>query len=104
MSAALRLRKLTEEQEDYVWQLICLHMTDEDRNPIEAIQEDYNGDRSRYLREMAGIGTESNSAMPAASQSIKRSISASAPCLKGFGAKRAKNGPCTISCRALFWF
>src|SRR3989344_727059 len=43
-------KKLTEEQERIVWQHICGRITDDDRNPEEVIRENYNGDRSRYLR------------------------------------------------------
>ena len=46
-------KKLTEEQERIVWQHICGRITDDDRNPEEVIRENYKGDRSRYLRDMA---------------------------------------------------
>jgi RecJ-like exonuclease len=44
---------LTPEQEDFVWGFVCSKMAEGDRNPEEVVAQDYNGDRSRYLRDMA---------------------------------------------------
>lgn len=46
-------KKLTEEQEKHVWQYIYAHMNDDDRDPNKVVEEDFNGDRSRYLEVMA---------------------------------------------------
>lgn len=52
MSLVLQKNRLTAEQEGYVWQWICWHMNDDDKNPIDVIKDDYHGDKSLYLETM----------------------------------------------------
>ncbi len=53
MSNATERKVLTKEQESFVWLFVCSHMDPDDRNPNEVIEQNFNGDRSRYLQKMA---------------------------------------------------
>lgn len=53
MSIVVGGAALTEEQEKKVWERICSSMTAGDRDPEEVIREDYEGNKSHYLRDMA---------------------------------------------------
>jgi len=50
---ATTLETLTEQQEQFVWNYICFRMNSEDRSPVDVVREDYQGNRSEYLRTMA---------------------------------------------------
>ncbi|OGZ74004.1 MAG: hypothetical protein A2908_04760 [Candidatus Staskawiczbacteria bacterium RIFCSPLOWO2_01_FULL_38_12b] len=53
MAKSPKEKALTSDQEFFIWDYTLRQKEPDDRHPNDVIQTDYNGDRCRYLLDMA---------------------------------------------------